>query len=62
MKLLQKHEHRITCADGGLEGLAIFLNIFALIPVGKAKVKDAFIGMENAGAAGAHAVTVDKPW
>src|SRR6266851_2667211 len=61
MKLLQYHERRITCADGGLEGLAIFLNIFALIPVGKAKIKDAFIGIENAGAAAARAEAVDKP-
>jgi hypothetical protein len=62
MQLLQQNELGIGCADGGLEGLAIFQNIFALVPVGEAEIEDAFAGIEHAGSARSGAETVDQPW
>ena len=48
-------------ADGGLEGLAIFLNVFAVVPVGEAEIEDTFTGIESACASGARAEPVDEP-
>lgn len=47
--------------DGGLEGLTIFLNVFAVVPVGEAEIEDPFTGIESARASGAGAEPVDEP-
>ena len=46
MELLQQNELRINCADGRLEDLAIFQNVFALVPVCKTEIEDAFAGVQ----------------
>lgn len=54
MELLEGDEGRIARAEGGLETAAVFEDIFAGIPVGKAEVEDGLVveGGDTAGAGG----------
>jgi hypothetical protein len=41
VKLFQGDESMICCAEGELETAAIFQNVFAGVPIGKAEIENA---------------------
>jgi hypothetical protein len=60
MNLLEWDKSELSGAERGLELAAVFENVFAGIPVGKAEVEN-LLAVEIADAAGSSAEAVDKP-
>ncbi len=60
VKLFERGEREIVCAERGLEAAAIFQNVFAGIPVGEAEIQN-FSALQVADATWPSAETVDQP-
>ncbi len=60
MNLLEWDERELLRAEGGLETAAVFQDVFAGIPIGKAEVEDGF-AIELADASRARAEAVNEP-
>lgn len=58
--LLQRDEWKIGGREGGLEAAAVFLDVFAGVPVGEAEIEDV-IAVERADAAGTCREAVTEP-
>src|SRR5258706_8074539 len=61
MKLPERNERKIICADCGLESLPVFQDCFAIVPIGESQVKNMLAGSGDTGAAVARAESVDQP-
>ena len=60
MNLFERDECKVPGADGGSKAAAIFEDVFAGVPIGKAQIEDELV-VEIADAAGAGAESVDEP-
>jgi hypothetical protein len=61
MELFQRHEREIARSDGRLEQLAIFYNIFVLVPLRETEIENTFTGVETAHTSAAGAEAVNEP-
>ena len=61
MKLFEGYERNILRSDGGLKQPAVFLNVRAAIPLGKAEIEH-FVAAQRADPSLRSAETVNQPW